>query len=117
MYEALKENATRAEVILEGKGGVRNARVSSPFPIPRQAVEVLWNHNLRWRGVRITRGIGSAAVTRGGRYSVVRALQVIGLPYGARTANAFQNEYPNVLLAAQVDDRRARTRCARATAR
>jgi hypothetical protein len=99
VYAAVTENATRAEVILEGRGGVRNARVSSPFPIPRQAVEVIWNHNLRWRGVRFTRRVGSAAVTRGGRYSVVRALQVLGFPYAARTANAFQREHPNVLLA------------------
>ncbi|MDJ0848340.1 MAG: DUF1329 domain-containing protein [Myxococcota bacterium] len=99
VVEAVKENAARAEVSLEGKGGVRKARVSSPFPIPSQGVEVVWNHNLRWRGVRVSRPQGLAAVTRGGRYSVVRSLQEFGFPYGARTANAFRRAHPNVLLA------------------
>ncbi len=99
VYEAVKENATRSRVVLEGRGGVKDARVASPFPIPSQGVEVVWNHNLRFRGVHLLRGIGNAAVTRGGRYSVVRALQEFGYPYAARTAGAFQREHPNVLLA------------------
>jgi hypothetical protein len=73
--------------------------VGPPFPIPRSGVEAIWNHNLRWRGVRVQRSEGIAAVTRRGRYRVVLLDQLLGLPYGARQPDAFGREYPNVLLA------------------
>jgi hypothetical protein len=97
--EAVRNNATRARVLLEGKGGVADARVGPPFPIPKRGVEVVWNHNLRWRGARVERKEGVAAVTRRGRYRVVLQDQLMGLPYGARRADAFGKAYPNVLLA------------------
>jgi hypothetical protein len=99
VYEAVRENATRARVVLEGKGSVADARVGPPFPIPRSGVEVIWNHGLRWRGARVERSEGVAAVTRLGRYRVVLLDQVMGLPYGAQRLDAFGKEYPNVLLA------------------
>jgi hypothetical protein len=99
VYDALLENARTAEVVLEGKGGVKNARVSSPFPIPKLGVEVIWHHNLRWRGVRITRSEGDVAVTRSGNYQVTASLQEIGIPYGSREETAFTRRYPNVMFA------------------
>lgn len=97
--EAVRANATRARLVVEGKGSVADARVGPPFPIPKCGVEVVWNHNLRWRGVRIERKEGSAAVTRLGRYRVILFDQLLGLPYGARRTDAFGKAHPNVLLA------------------
>ncbi len=99
VYEALKANATNAQVVLEGKGGVTGAKVSSPFPIPQQGVELVWNHTLRFRGVRVSRGVGSAAVTRRGNYSVVVAQQEVGVPYASPEETDFKRGYPNVMLA------------------
>jgi hypothetical protein len=99
VYEAVRSNATRARVVLEGKGSVADARVGPPFPIPRSGVEVIWNHNLRWRGARVHRSEGIAAITRRGNYRVVLLDQLLGLPYGAQRADAFGKEFPNVLLA------------------
>jgi len=99
VYEAVRANATRASVVLEGKGSVEGARVGPPFPIPKSGVEVIWNHNLRWRGARVQRSEGIAAVTRRGNYRVVLLEQVLGLPYGAQRPDAFGKEFPNVLLA------------------
>jgi hypothetical protein len=99
VYEAVRANATNARVVLEGKGSVEGARIGPPFPIPRSGVEVIWNHNLRWRGARVERTEGIAAVTRRGRYRVVASEQLIGFPYGARQSDAFGKSYPNVLLA------------------
>jgi hypothetical protein len=99
VYEAVRANATRARVVLEGKGSVADARVGPPFPIPQSGVEVIWNHNLRWRGARVERSEGIAAVTRLGRYRVVLSDQIIGFPYAAREPDAFGKGYPNVLLA------------------
>lgn len=99
VYEAVKSNATHAELVLEGKGSVAGARVSSPFPIPQSGVEVVWNHTLRFRGVRVSRGVGSAAVTQRGNYSVIVSLQEIGAPYASPSDAAFKRAYPNVMLA------------------
>ncbi len=99
VYEAIKANARTAEVIREGKGGIANANVSSPFPIPKSGVEVVWNHNLRWRGIRINRSFGQAAVTQRGRYTVTIALQDFAFPYAARPRDALREKFPNILLA------------------
>jgi hypothetical protein len=66
VYEAIKDNASNATLITEGRGGVENSRLTSPFPLPKQGVEVIWNHNLRWRGIHIDRIDGMAPVTRRG---------------------------------------------------
>lgn len=99
VYEAVQANATAAQLVTEGRGSVTGAIVSSPFPIPQSGVEAVWNHTLRFRGVRVSRGVGSAAVTRRGNYSVVVTQQEIGLPYAAPGENAFKREHPNVILA------------------
>ncbi len=98
VYEAVVENATQAELKTEGAGGVRGARVSSPFPIPRNGVEVVWNHDLRWRGLRLKRSTGKAAVTRKGRYTVVLSDLDIGFPYGVRESTPFTRKYPNIMV-------------------
>jgi len=82
VYDAVAANATRARVVMEGKGGVEDAAVSSPFPIPKSGVEVIWNHNLRWRGVYVRRANGLAAVTRRGKYDT-----------------PFKRKYPNIMFA------------------
>lgn len=64
----MQDNARNVRVLREGKGGVAGANVSSPFPLPVSGVEAVWNHNLRWCGIRIHRSFGQAAVTRRGRY-------------------------------------------------
>jgi hypothetical protein len=99
VYQAVRANATRASVVLEGKGSVAGARVGPPFPIPKSGIEAIWNHNLRWRGARVSRSDGVAAVTRRGNYRVLLSQQTLGLPYAARQSDAFGREYPNVLLA------------------
>lgn len=51
VYDAIKQNATTAELQKYGTG-VRNTIMASPFPIPKTGAEVLWNHTLRYRGLR-----------------------------------------------------------------
>jgi hypothetical protein len=99
VYAAVQQNASTAKVVREGKGGVVGANVSSPFPIPRSGVEVVWNHNLRWRGIRLSRTFGQAAVTRKGRYNVTLALQDWAFPYGAPPGTPLRDRFPNMLLA------------------
>jgi len=99
VYAAVMNNARDAELIAEGKGGVRNARISSPFPIPTNGVELVWNHNLRWRGLLVRRSAGRAAVTPRGRYTLVLTEVEIGFPYGVREPTPFTLQYPNLMIA------------------
>src|SRR5262245_11584244 len=99
VYAASKANALTAEVVVEGKGGVLSATITSPFPIPQSGLEVVWNHNLRWRGIHVARSYGSAAVTRLGNYGVILAEQEVGIPYGSPQITPFKEAYPNVMLA------------------
>jgi len=99
VYAAVMENSTTASVITVDKGGVANSNVSSPFPIPQSGVEAVWNHSLRWRGIRISRTFGQAALTRKGRYTVTLALQDWVFPYAARPESELRQKFPNILLA------------------
>jgi len=47
VYQAIKTNASRAELMKYG-AGVTGATMSSPFPVPENGLEVLWNHTLRF---------------------------------------------------------------------
>ena len=70
IYEATKQVAGTAE-LAEGGNGVLGATVGIPFPIPKEGVEVIWNHILRYRADAASRKIGQAPVTRGGKYTMV----------------------------------------------
>lgn len=84
VYQAVKRNATRSELDLDNLGGVINADISSPFPLPTRGVEVVWNHNLRWRGIAVDRFEGLAAPTRiTGNFNLVLFEDKIAFPYGS----------------------------------
>jgi len=51
VYDAVKNNAVTAELMDYGTG-VTETIMSSPFPIPKTGAEVLWNHTLRYRGLK-----------------------------------------------------------------
>lgn len=70
VYEGIKKNLGTAKLMKFG-AGVEGSRISSPFPIPENGLEVLWNHTLRFRGQSLnyiastvhTNSNGSRAVT------------------------------------------------------
>ena len=101
VYQAIKHNATRSTVDTNRLGGVVNADISSPFPIPSQGVEVIWNHNLRWRGVAVDRYDGQAAPTRkNGHFSLIVFEDQIAFPFGAPTkAFSEKRKFPQISLA------------------
>jgi hypothetical protein len=99
VYANVVKNATRSRLVTEGKGGVEGGRVSSPFPIPSRGVEVIWNHNLRWRGIRVKRSTGQAAVTRRGNFTLISGDADVGFPYGVEEETPFTRRYPNLMVA------------------
>ncbi|ARN74275.1 DUF1329 domain-containing protein [Oceanicoccus sagamiensis] len=99
VYKAFETNASASVLITEGRGGVENSVVTSPFPVPTQGVEVIWNHNLRWRGIHITAVDGMAAVTRRGNYTLILQNVEWAIPYALPREKGIEAQYSNILLA------------------
>ncbi|HSO22371.1 MAG TPA: DUF1329 domain-containing protein [Chondromyces sp.] len=70
IYDKTIENAATAKLV-EGGNGVTGAINGIPFPIPKNGLEAIWNHLLRYRADSAARTIGQAAPTRGGSYTLV----------------------------------------------
>jgi hypothetical protein len=53
VYEQTYKNATSAKLVDSSGGQMPDASAQGgiPFPIPKDGVEAIWNHLLRWRGV------------------------------------------------------------------
>lgn len=70
VYKKSYENALSAEVLDNGNG-VRDTIVTSPFPIPKSGLEVIWNHILRYRGEEVSFRSASATPQVDGSYNPV----------------------------------------------
>jgi len=70
VYEKSRENAVTAELLSNGNG-VRKTIMTSPFPIPKDGLEVIWNHILRYRGEELTFRSSSATPQVNGSYNQV----------------------------------------------
>ena len=68
-YQANKRNAAVGELV-GGGAGVSEAIFGSPFPIPNNALEMVWNHTLRYRSFKAVRQFAAAPVTRSGDYTL-----------------------------------------------
>ncbi|WP_286220312.1 DUF1329 domain-containing protein [Marinobacter apostichopi] len=64
-------NATKVELIKNGNG-LGNYTEATPFPIPQNGLEAIWNHITRYRGGSVARNVGQVTPTEGGAYSVVK---------------------------------------------
>jgi len=79
IYEAVRANATRAE--LHGTDDLRGAARGPAFPIPDNGKEVIWNHKTRYiaEGADFTSNL--AVSTQSGDYQLVLSRQRIRLDY------------------------------------
>ncbi len=71
IYEATRKVAATARLSDNGNA-VSGAVIGIPFPIPKNGLEVIWNHILRWRADAAERQIAQAAPTRSGQYTLVK---------------------------------------------
>lgn len=69
VYEGMKKNMETASLMKYGSG-VSGSRISSPFPIPQNGLEVLWNHTLRFRGQSISYEASTVHVNAAGSRAV-----------------------------------------------
>ena len=70
VYDATKQNATTA-ALTEGGNGISGSTIGTPFPVPQNGLEVIWNHLTRYRGVAADRTVSQAAPQRNGSYTLV----------------------------------------------
>ncbi len=92
VYEATRNNAITAELIDNGNG-ISGAVVGVPFPIPKGASEVIWNHLTRYRGETFLRYLAEAAVEKNGSFSTIRSRDTFKMRYAQQgmTADALEN--------------------------
>ena len=67
VYKAAQRNAEIGELVAEGNG-VSKAIMASPFPIPNNGLELVWNHTLRYRGYKLQREFTAIPVNQSGDY-------------------------------------------------
>ena len=67
VYKAARNNALVGELVAEGNG-VAKAIMASPFPIPNNGLEIVWNHTLRYRGYKLQRQFTAIPVNQSGDY-------------------------------------------------
>jgi hypothetical protein len=70
IYDATKTHATTAALTGDGNG-ITGSVVGTPFPIPQNGLEVIWNHLTRYRGIAAARHVSQAAPQRNGSYTLV----------------------------------------------
>ena len=83
VYEAIIENSLKAKIVENGSG-IRYARVSSPFPIPRNGLEAIWNHLLAFKGVCYHKKSVQAAPTKKGSYRLIKMEETAYVNYSSR---------------------------------
>jgi len=97
VYQAIKDNATRSELV-KGGNGIKQAAVGIPFPIPANGLEAIWNHQLRYRGESVSRRGGQASPTASGSYTYVGLDESLILPYNVKGADPTELEKTNILF-------------------
>ena len=97
IYDATVTNATNAE-LLDSGNGIKGAATGIPFPIPKNGLEAIWNHILRYRGDAIHRFGGQAAVTASGAYNVIGFDEKLLIKYSLDSATPEQLLKDNILF-------------------
>lgn len=70
VVEATKTNAVNTNMVQNGNG-LEKFTVANAFPIPKNGLEVIWNHITRYRGGSVKRYVTQATPQTNGSYSLV----------------------------------------------
>lgn len=70
VYGQSRANAITGELLQNGNG-VTNTIMTSPFPIPQNGLEAVWNHILRYRGEQVFFRSAFATPTRDGSFNPI----------------------------------------------
>lgn len=82
IYKETMANASRAK-LADGGNGVEGAKEGVPFPIPKEGVEAVWNHLLRYRGEATERNVGQVNPQTDGSYTLIMLHEQVKYLYQA----------------------------------
>ncbi|MQP66684.1 DUF1329 domain-containing protein [Niveispirillum sp. SYP-B3756] len=82
IYDETIANAKRAKLV-DGGNGVEGAKEGVPFPIPKEGVEAVWNHLLRYRGEGTERMVGQVNPQTDGSYTLIMLHEQVKYLYSA----------------------------------
>ncbi len=79
VYDALKGNVDTAELLPRGTG-VKQSRLTSPFPDATTGEEMIWNHILRYRGTNSKATLTDAVIYDSGATKIMRkGIEIYGV--------------------------------------
>lgn len=87
IYDAAKKSATTTQLIHDGNGITNMAGRYYAFPIPKSGVEVVWNHETRYRGTNYLRTTAQAVPQARGDYTLVGFRETFATPQNLPDAN------------------------------
>lgn len=90
IYQAARENAANGSLGGDGDS-LANVLGGTPFPIPSNAHEIVWNHNLRYRGYKVARTFVSAAPTRIGTFTPIQVRDELVFDYSSPSIASFED--------------------------
>lgn len=94
IVEATKKNALTAE-LANGGESLLNAVTGTPFPIPQSALEIIWNHKVRYRGLSLRRYNTQLAVQTSGDFQPFKLVEDVRFQY---TLSKTPAEIDNVII-------------------
>jgi hypothetical protein len=95
-YRETRDCAAKAK-LSAGGNGVTGCVGGTPFPIPKNGLEAIWNHQLHYKGDTFAMHWSQAAVTASGDYALVKFEYEYDFAYNNLQKTAAQRE-PNLIL-------------------
>ncbi len=95
-FAATKNNALVGQLTADGEG-VTGGIVGAPFPIPNNAMELIWNEKLRFLTHKATRSYAAAPVQANGTYNLIKIQDEVIYRWGDPTKKSAE-ELANISL-------------------
>jgi len=96
VFAATQNNARVGKLTADGEG-VGGAIMGAPFPIPNNAMELIWDEKLRWLTHKATRTYTAAPVQTNGSYTLIKIQDEVIYRWGDPTKKSAE-ELQNVSL-------------------
>jgi hypothetical protein len=97
VYDNTRKNAERAKLVDSSAGPIpEGAYGGIPFPIPKNGVEVMWNHLLNWRGTSLSIDTRHFLMTADGTQVMTtdgKAVQEMPYYYPEGSPESFNGDY------------------------
>jgi len=96
VYDESIKNATLAELIADGNG-LKGARATSPFPIPKNGLEAIWNHLVHYRGKTVKKYGAQAAPSKSGEYIIMKMIETMLISFADPKMDRKTLEQKNIM--------------------